>query len=641
MPRNSSGTYTLPAGNPVVSGTLIEASWANTTLSDLASAMTESLSRDGEGGMTAALRLYDGTVSLPGLAFSNETSSGLYRAGTADIRLSVTGADVAQFLATGVAVTGTLSASGNFAINTDKFTVAASSGNTAVAGTLAVTGAATLSSTLAVTGASTFSGQTNTFENSTAYYPQLINRNKTNDANGSYISLQKIRNTSIVQNGDVLGNVIFAGYDGAAYLQGAYINAVISATPGTNDMPTDLAFGTTADGGSGPTERMRIDKAGNLGLGVTPSAWTTLKVMQFSGGASLGGYSNTGYLNANSYFDGSWRYIASTSAGRYEVAADHKWFSAASGTAGAAITFTQAMTLDASGNLGIQNTSPSSTANGQNTLVIGSGSANDRGITIYTGSSNAGTLAFADGTTGSENYRGYLQYTHSNDALAIATAGAERARIDSSGNLLINETARWRGTGILSINTGANDGIAVQTASAGLIVRKTAYSNSYIGLWENNGGTAVGSITTNGSTTAYNTSSDYRLKENIQPMTGALAKVAALKPVTYTWKESGQTDEGFIAHELQEVCPSAVSGAKDATEIKQYEISPAVPATFDEEGNELTPAVEAVMGEREVPVYQGIDTSFLVATLTAAIQEQQAIIEGLTARISALEAPAQ
>lgn len=120
-------------------------------------------------------------------------------------------------------------------------------------------------------------------------------------------------------------------------------------------------------------------------------------------------------------------------------------------------------------------------------------------------------------------------------------------------------------------------------------------------------------------------------------MTGALSKVAALKPCTYTWKSDGSAGEGFIAHELQEVVAGCVTGEKDATRIEQYEITPAVPATFDEDGNELTPAVEAVMGEREVPVYQGIDTSFLVATLTAAIQEQQQIITTLTQRVEALE----
>mgnify|MGYP000600365167 FL=1 len=88
-------------------------------------------------------------------------------------------------------------------------------------------------------------------------------------------------------------------------------------------------------------------------------------------------------------------------------------------------------------------------------------------------------------------------------------------------------------------------------------------------------------------------------------MTGALEKVALLKPCTYKWNADGSSGEGFIAHELAEVCPDAVSGAKDG---------------LDAEGN---------------PKYQGIDTSFLVATLTAAIQEQQAIIESLKARLDA------
>ena len=120
-----------------------------------------------------------------------------------------------------------------------------------------------------------------------------------------------------------------------------------------------------------------------------------------------------------------------------------------------------------------------------------------------------------------------------------------------------------------------------------------------------NGNGTVGNINVNGSTTAYATSSDYRLKNTIAPMTGALAKVALLKPCTYKWNADGSDGEGFIAHELAEVVPQCVTGAKDAV---------------DADGK---------------PVYQGIDVSFLVATLTAAIQEQQAIIESLKARLDA------
>ena len=123
----------------------------------------------------------------------------------------------------------------------------------------------------------------------------------------------------------------------------------------------------------------------------------------------------------------------------------------------------------------------------------------------------------------------------------------------------------------------------------------------------NRGGTTVGQIVTTNSTCAYNSVSDYRLKENITPMTGALNKVAQLNPVTYKWKSTGTDGQGFIAHELAEVVPDCVTGEKDAV---------------DAEGN---------------PQYQGVDTSFLVATLTAAIQEQQALITALTARITALE----
>jgi hypothetical protein len=101
---------------------------------------------------------------------------------------------------------------------------------------------------------------------------------------------------------------------------------------------------------------------------------------------------------------------------------------------------------------------------------------------------------------------------------------------------------------------------------------------------------------------------DYRLKQDIAPMEGALDKDLALKPVTYKWISDNSASEGFVAHELAEVCPLAVTGEKDAV---------------DEDGK---------------PVYQGIDQSRLVVTLTAAIQEQQAIITDLKSRIEALEA---
>ena len=192
-----------------------------------------------------------------------------------------------------------------------------------------------------------------------------------------------------------------------------------------------------------------------------------------------------------------------------------------------------------------------------------------------------------------------------------AGTATEKMRIDSSGNLMVNTTGL---DGRFRVD---QSGVAWARAT-----NHTESGTQYFDSFRYNG-TAIGTITGNNSNVSYNTSSDYRLKENIAPMTGALAKVALLKPVTYKWKIDGSDGEGFIAHELAEVKPDCVSGGKDA--IETY---------TDEGGNEATR-----------PVYQGIDTSFLVATLTAAIQELKAIndtqaetINALTARIVALEA---
>ena len=144
MPRNASGVYTLPIGNPVVPGTTIQASWANTTMEDLANEVTNSLSRTGAGGMLAPFRLADGSITTPGVAYLNETNTGFYRGGSGSVWAAVLGVNVAQ-----ISSTGFLVASGK------AFTA---QGNATIGGTFGVTGAATLSSTLAVTGAITATG---------------------------------------------------------------------------------------------------------------------------------------------------------------------------------------------------------------------------------------------------------------------------------------------------------------------------------------------------------------------------------------------------------------------------------------------------------------------------------------------------
>jgi hypothetical protein len=136
-------------------------------------------------------------------------------------------------------------------------------------------------------------------------------------------------------------------------------------------------------------------------------------------------------------------------------------------------------------------------------------------------------------------------------------------------------------------------------------------------------GVVRGSISISGSSTSYNTSSDYRLKVDVQPMSGATERLKELKPVNFAWKADGSRVDGFLAHEAQEVVPESVTGSKDAMQTEEYEVTPAV---TDEEGNVTT---EAVMGEREVPDYQGIDQSKLVPLLVATIQELEARITQL------------
>ena len=264
---------------------------------------------------------------------------------------------------------------------------------------------------------------------------------------------------------------------------------------------------------------------------------------------------------------------------------------------------TTAITVDASQNVGIGTSSPASFDATGRKLVVGTGSG-DQGMTIYTGTGNS-NIFFASGTTGSQAYNGYIQYNQSSNSMLFGVnAGVERMRIDSSGLVLVNRTSA-SGTSKLQVSGTSGAASAIETFHTATTTQNHIQFNN---------GSVVGTISTNGSNTSYNTSSDYRLKENITPMTSALAKVAQLKPVTYKWKVDGSDGEGFIAHELAEVCPHAVNGEKDAV---------------DAEGN---------------PQYQGIDVSFLVATLTAALQETKTLIDtqaetinALTARIVALE----
>jgi hypothetical protein len=337
----------------------------------------------------------------------------------------------------------------------------------------------------------------------------------------------------------------------------------------------------------GGVEAMRLDSSGNMGLGVTPSAWSVLTGLQVKNAGVWAAGTDAGFVN-NGYFNGSsWRYIASSSAALYQTTANvHAWYNAPSGTAGNAISFTQAMTLDASGNLGLGTTSPSFklevTATKDNVRL----SASQAGQMLAMVQSSANPVIMRM-TNNSSNF--WDTQVNTDNSISWDYNDSERARIDSSGNLLVGTTSAYQsGKFVAAWNgDGGTGGVVLQNTGTGT-------GGQYAVQFFYNSTTRVGSIQTTGTATFYVTSSDYRLKENVAPMTGALATVAQLKPCTYTWKSTGSAGQGFIAHELQEVVPDCVTGEKNAV---------------NEDGS-IKP--------------QGIDTSFLVATLTAAIQELKA-----------------
>jgi len=239
---------------------------------------------------------------------------------------------------------------------------------------------------------------------------------------------------------------------------------------------------------------------------------------------------------------------------------------------------------DASGNVGIGTSSP------QKKLVV----------------SNAGAVGMEWSPTDYTNNMRQLAYNRTTSAyVALRTeasqhefyiGGTEAARIDSSGNLLVGTTSQ-------PTNYGARQTLwGDLTTQWGQSINSTSTTGTQfmIAFIRGNSGSAAGTITSTATNSVtYATSSDYRLKQNVKPMTSGLATVSALKPVTYQWKEDGTYGEGFIAHELQEIVPLSVVGEKDAVNAD---------------------------GSMNV---QGVDYSKIVVHLVAAIKELKAEIDAL------------
>jgi hypothetical protein len=203
---------------------------------------------------------------------------------------------------------------------------------------------------------------------------------------------------------------------------------------------------------------------------------------------------------------------------------------------------------------------------------------------------------YLSGGVYANNASGAFLWNAENATIAFGTNNTERMRIDSSGNLLVAKTS----TGIATVGVELrSDTIYSTSESIPLYLNRKGSSGTILEFRTNNG-TSGTVYSTTGSVT-YNTSSDYRLKENIQPLENGLERLNNLKPVKFDWKENGKSSEGFIAHEAQEVFPDAVTGEKDGEDI------------------------------------QGMDYGRITPLLVKAIQEQQAQIEALQSEINELK----
>jgi hypothetical protein len=413
---------------------------------------------------------------------------------------------------------------------------------------------------------------------------------------------------------------------------------------------------------------MRLDASGNLGLGVTPSAWGSGYIAQQIGTrtALISGTLGQTFIGNNNYNNGTnWLYLQTAATSLYEqYAGSHAWYNAPSGTAGNAISFTQAMTLDASGRLGIGTTSPLTLLNPQannndaNTgqLVIsgatssakrtsiGYNTTSDYGfISVYTAlvgynplalQPNGGNVLVGTTTTAMNNQNGVVitptslgAYSNSGNGLLIAgamrgtvaaniggqinfqaiyrnsdddytdiayikglrenatdnnwssyisfettssTTTSERMRITSAGDVFIGNTAAVNADKLgITYSSELRLGIVLNDTYTGA-------ASGQIAIQFRRNGSAVGDITTTTTSTAYNTSSDYRLKQDLKDFNG-LSLVNQINVYDYQWKSDNTRSYGVMAHELQSVLPYAVTGVKDGEKMQGVDYSKIVP----------------------------------------------------------------
>jgi hypothetical protein len=395
-------------------------------------------------------------------------------------------------------------------------------------------------------------------------------------------------------------------------LVGNFADGTAASPSITNDGDTNTGiFFPAADTiafAEGGTEAMRLDSGGNMGLGVTPSAnslagsgYRNLEIGSVNGyGLFAGSYEI--YMLGNAYYNSGWKYANSSKLASRYIQTDgiHAWFNAPSGTAGNTITFTQAMTLDASGRLGVGTTSP--------TFPI-------------CASANSGTdVAFMSGIAG-----GAFFGVVGSKAIVFQSNDVERARIDSSGRLLVGVTSGSSNTVRLAVDAAAATlrviAAAATTANQfGISCELNGDPNNtsqytFAGRGGVDGTTDRAVIRSNGGLANYSANnvnlSDRREKTNFAPAKSYLDVICAIPVQTFNYIDQNLEDDGgltlgVVAQDVQAVAPEMVMESNWGTEEEP---------------------------KMRLSIYQ----TDLQYALMKAIQEQQAIIQTLTDRITALE----
>lgn len=387
-----------------------------------------------------------------------------------------------------------------------------------------------------------------------------------------------------------------------------------TATAGSAD--ADITWNTAVE----------VDNTGNVGVGVTPTDFQNRKSLDIGLGGKVWGLTTateTGHGN-NFYFDGAYKRIAASAATRHiQDGNGHTFDVVASGSANSTISWNTAMVVDPTGNVGIA-AIPSGEAAAAHVVRLGDKVC----IAEYDDGSNPEQFNLFHNSDSSETYietgtasvisqrAGEIIFKNAASGSAgAAISFSERLRIKSDGDLTWHATPSSSSAGIAFNNT----------THPSINISGGADTNYRHRIVFTNGNGTVGIISTSGSSTTYGTSSDYRLKENVDYTWDATTRLKQLKPARFNFiADPDTTVDGFLAHEAQSVVPESVTGTHNGMKDEEYEVTPAV---LDDDGNITT---EAVMGTRSVPDIQGIDQSKLVPLLVKTIQE-------LEARITALE----